>query len=324
MNIGFFIRHFTERGTEVATYDYAKYNEDILNNKSYIICFTPEGQKTYFSGAMERYTYDKFKRFEIIEINHINDMKEVIEKYNLSFFYSLTGGGNDIYQFGSNIWGKCKTIKHCVFHTTYPEGDFYISISDVLNQKNNTHLPVIPHIVDLPIESDNLRKELNVPDDAVVFGRYGGSDQFNIKMTHDAIKEYLDQNQDIYFLFMNTDHFYEHPRIIYLDRNVDLHYKAKFINTCDAMIHAREMGETFGLSVGEFSIKNKPIITCKCGDLEHVKILGDKAILYQSKEELVSIFKNIKTIISSRSDWASYDFSPAYVMSLFKAIFDTY
>ena len=66
MNIGFFIRHFTERGTEVATYDYAKYNEDILNNKSYIICFTPEGQKTYFSGAMERYTYDKFKMFEII------------------------------------------------------------------------------------------------------------------------------------------------------------------------------------------------------------------------------------------------------------------
>lgn len=62
----FFIRHFTERGTEVATYDYAKYNEDILHNKSYIICFTNEGQKTHFSGAMER--YDKFKRFEIMAV----------------------------------------------------------------------------------------------------------------------------------------------------------------------------------------------------------------------------------------------------------------
>ena len=29
MNIGFFIRHFTERGTEIAIYDYAKYNEEI-------------------------------------------------------------------------------------------------------------------------------------------------------------------------------------------------------------------------------------------------------------------------------------------------------
>jgi len=37
MNIGFFIRHFTERGTEVSIYDYANYNEIILNNKSYIM-----------------------------------------------------------------------------------------------------------------------------------------------------------------------------------------------------------------------------------------------------------------------------------------------
>ena len=45
MNIGFFVRHFTERGTEVSVYDYAKYNEQILNNRSYIICFTEETQK---------------------------------------------------------------------------------------------------------------------------------------------------------------------------------------------------------------------------------------------------------------------------------------
>ena len=31
MNIGFFVRHFTERGTEVTIYDYAKYNEEILH-----------------------------------------------------------------------------------------------------------------------------------------------------------------------------------------------------------------------------------------------------------------------------------------------------
>lgn len=35
MNIGFFCRHFTERGTEFSLYDYAKYNEEFLNNKRY-------------------------------------------------------------------------------------------------------------------------------------------------------------------------------------------------------------------------------------------------------------------------------------------------
>lgn len=325
MNIGFFVRHFTERGTEVATYDYAKYNEEVLNNKSFIICFSKEGQKKY-NFPPQSVSYDKFnERFQIIEIDNINDMKNIIEKYNLSFFYTLTHGGSDIYQFDNkNIWSNCKTINHCVFETNCPASNFYISISEILNKKYNTNIPVIPHIVDLPICDENLRNELQIPHDSIVFGRYGGIDEFNITIAHEAIKDYLQENQNCYFLFMNTNKFYEHPRIIYLNKNLDLYYKVKFINTCDAMIHARKIGETFGLSIAEFSIKNKPIITCHCGDLEHIRILGDKAIVYNSIEQLTDIFKNIKTIINSRDDWNAYKlFSPDYVMNLFKTlIFD--
>jgi len=323
MNIGFFIRHFTERGTEVAIYDYAKYNEEILHNKSYIICFTQKKQLQMNIGTTERLSYEKFKnRFEIIEINDMMEMSSVINDKNLNFFYTLTHGDSDIYQFENNdIWRGCDTIKHCVFHTTYPEGDFHISISNFLNDKNKTNLPVIPHIVDLPDSNENLRKELNIPNDAIVLGRYGGVDQFNISITIEAIIEFLNLETNAYFLFMNTFQFYNHPRIIYLDRNVDLLYKVKFINTCDAMIHSRFMGETFGLSIAEFSIKNKPIITCPCGDLEHLKILGDKAILYTSKEQLINIFTNIKLIINSRNDWNAYHYyTPQNIMKLFKEI----
>lgn len=322
MNIGFFVRHFTERGTEVAIYDYAKYNEEILKNKSVIICFTQEAQQRNYFPA-QRTSYEKFKnRFQIIEIPDIRD----IAKLNLSYFYTLThGGGNDIYQFNDKeIWGNCKTIKHCVFNVTAPEGDYYISISDVLNQKSNTNIPVIPHIVSLPENEENLRKELQIPEDAVVYGRYGGFTEFNLKIAHNAITEYINSTENSYFVFMNTQKFYEHPRIIYLDVNIDLNYKTQFINTCDAMIHARQIGETFGLSIAEFSSKNKPIITSNCGDLEHIQILGDKAIIYSSKEELINIFQNMKQIINTRSDWNAYQaYSPECVMNIFKStIFD--
>jgi len=320
MNIGFFVRHFTERGTEVAIYDYALYNETVLQNKSYIICFAQAMQQRY-GFPIERASYDKFKqRFEIIEINDMMDMKYYIQKYNLSFFYTLTHGGPDIYRFHEKyIWENCKTIKHCVFDTTCPEGDFYISISKMLDVHTTT--PVIPHIVHLPEVNEDLRDILNIPRDAIVFGRHGAMDQFNIPMTHDAIKEHLDFDSTCYFLFMNTQPFYDHPRIIYLDRNVDLHYKVKFINTCDAMIHARSMGEIFSLSIAEFSLKNKPIITRSCADT-HIDILGDKALLYQSKEDILHLFKNIKTIIQSRQDWNAYrDYSPENVMALFQDIF---
>ena len=129
----------------------------------------------------------------------------------------------------------------------------------------------------------------------------------------------LNADPNSYFLFMNTQKFYEHPRIIYLDINIDLEYKVKFINTCDAMIHARAMGETFGLAVAEFSMKNKPIITCRCGDLAHIDILGDRAIVYNSTEELVRIFTNARSIIESRSDWNAYRaYSPERVIGLFQ------
>ena len=323
MNVAFFVRHFTERGTEVAIYDYANYNEEILNNKSYIICFTAETQKK-FNFPLERYSYDKFNsRFKIIEINDISEMSNIINIYNLSFFYTQTHGGMDIYQFNDkNIWNNCKTIKHCVFNTTYPESNYYISISEMLNIKYNTTIPVVPYIVSLPNIDNNLRSELQIPNDAIVFGRHGSMDTFNIEFVHSAIKKYVNNNTNCYFLFLNTNKFYEHPRIIYLDRNIDLNYKVKFINTCDVMIHARSDGETFGLAVAEFSIKNKPIITCMCGDLEHIKILGNKAIIYGNKEELLNIFKNIKSTITSRNDWNAYDlYAPEYVMSLFKNMF---
>lgn len=327
MNIGFFIRHFTERGTEVAIYDYANHNETILKNKSYILCFNEQAQQRE-GFPQDRHSFGKFsKRFPIIEINDMNEMTDVIKKFHIDFFYTLTHGGcNDIYQFeNKQLWGNCKTIKHCVFDTTYPESNFYISIADFLNKKYNTKVPVIPHIVDLPSTDENLRNELNIPQDAIVFGRHGGMSEFNINIAHEAIKEYLQDSDNSYFLLMNTFRFYEHPRIIYLDRNVDLEFKVKFINTCDAMIHARFCGETFGLSIAEFSIKNKPVITCPIGDTGHIQILGEKAILYNSTGQLVDIFKNIKTIIHSRSDWNAHRlYSPQYVMGLFKThIFDT-
>jgi beta-1,4-mannosyl-glycoprotein beta-1,4-N-acetylglucosaminyltransferase len=327
-NIGFFIRHFSERGTEVAIYDYAHYNEKILQNKSYIIHFSDNAQKKYGLPDIKD-SFTKFNsRFKMIEINDITDMKLVIEKYKLDFFYTLTGGGQDIYKFDNKyIWDKCKTIKHCVFDTLCPECDYNLSISNHLNNKNNTSYTVLPHIVDLPNNDTNLRNELNIPDDAIVLGRYGGFHQFDLEIAHNAIKQFLDINKtnNVYFLFMNTFEFYHHENIIYLDKNIDLLYKTKFINTCDAMIHARSDGETFGLAIAEFSIKNKPIITCPCGDLEHILLLGDKAITYNNTEELLDIFSNIKELFSQHSDWNCYrEYTPEKVMDIFDNILSNY
>lgn len=316
-NIVFFVRHFTERGTEIAVYDYAKYNEQILGNKSFIVHMPNK------MGDLEQ-VYQKFKsRFTVLEIDDIRDITRIIRNYKIDFFYTLTHGDQDIYEFDNKqIWLDCLTIKHCVFSTTCKEADFYFSISNYLNHKNGTVIPVIPHIVEPPVDTTTtLREQLVIPANAIVIGRYGGFNEFNIKEAHDAIWDFLmTEEHNVYFLFMNTRQFAHHPHIIYLDKNIDFGYKEQFINTCDAMIHARIEGETFGLSIAEFSVRNKPIITCPVGDLEHIGILGDKAILYHSKDNLIAVFNNIKYIICGTTNWNAYSYySPSNIMEMFDA-----
>jgi hypothetical protein len=319
-NIIFFVRHFTERGTETSIFNYAKYNEEILNNKSYIVAFTENKMRKLGWDRFGRLSYDKFKnRFTIIEIDEIKDISNVIDELNIDYFYTQTGGDNDIYEFENKlIWKNCKTIKHCVFNTLVPESDFYISISNCINTNCGTTYPVLPYIIDLPKVDGDLRNELNIPKDAIVIGRYGGYDEFNISFVYQCIFNILQKKNNIYFLFMNTKPFGEHPRIIHLNPSTDLTYKSLFVNTCSAMIHARSMGETFGAAVGEFSLMNKPIITSSSGDNEHILILKDKAIIYNSPDKLNYIFDNINSIIASRNDWNAYDdYNPYTIMKLF-------
>jgi len=68
-------------------------------------------------------------------------------------------------------------------------------------------------------------------------------------------------NPNIYFLFANFYKFCQDlPNIIFLPMITNLYEKVEFINTCDAMLWARQRGETFGSAIAEFSTLNKPII----------------------------------------------------------------
>ena len=323
MNILFLVEDFKERGVEVAIYDYANYNELILNNKSYIITYGDKRRNDLgYTKNLESFKKFSDRFLEILYFNTSEELKEIIIKCNADYLYALVHGSkfSHIIFKTNNIFGKCKLIKHCVFETRTYEDDFTISISNFLNEKFNTNLPVIPHMISIPNINENLRDSLNIPQNVIVFGRYGGYHEFNISFTHEAIRNIL-KTHNYYFIFMNTEIFYEHPNIKYLKYTTNLIDKAKFINTCDCMIHGRLIGETFGLSIGEFSSLNKPIITIPCGDLEHIKILKDKAIIYNSLEDLNNIFLNIRNIINNKTDWNAYkDYTPEKIMNLFNII----
>jgi glycosyltransferase involved in cell wall biosynthesis len=305
------------RGVEVSTYDYAYYNEEILQNKSFII-----SDKNRDLGA-----YKKFSdRFEVFLYDNFSEVNKFIEKNNIDIVYYQKAGHND-----GKLVPNAKNLVHTVFQYNQPHGDVYAYISKWLsNHMSGGSLPYVPYIVDiLKYDHDqDYRDFFSIPKDAMVFGYYGGSDSFNIDFAKRAVIDIAKKRSDIYFLFMNSDAFGEPlPNVLFLEGTTDFDKKIGFINTCDACIHARNGGESFGLTVAEFSSKNKPIITTgyctvALNDLAHLDMLGDRAIIYNDYEDLCNIFNNFNDIKRTRSDWNCYNiYNPKDVMDKFKQIF---
>lgn len=313
--IAFLSNKLTLRGTEVALFDYADYNEKILGNKSIII--TRNYEKIKQEHDVDIQAYEKFKsRFDVFYYEYQRDIDIIVLRNNASHIFIIKSG-----EWDGLISTKCKNIILCVFSTNQPHGQIYTPIGQTINNIFGTKYDVMPHIVTLPETNDNLRAILKIPNNAIVFGRYGGRDSFDIKFVHDTIKQIVEKRDDIYFLFMNTNIFYEHKNIIYLPGNSDMIYKRKFVNTCDALIHARDRGETFGLTCGEFAICEKPVITYGGSiENEHILILNEKAVIYNCTEDLDNIFQTFSKDKYNMKDNGYLFYNPENVMKIFKKI----
>lgn len=298
LKIGFLSNQLDNRGTGDALYKYAHYNEELLGNKSFI--FTLE------NGNHDEKAYQRFvERFD--NVYHPGWDYSMVDA-----IYHIKSGYDDGLSFNNIPY-----LVHSVFDNQ-PHGTVYATVSPWMGQRYG--LEYVPHIVELADTSEDLRERLEIPKDAVVFGRHGGADTFDIDFVKDEIKYFLETTPGAYFLFLNTDRFMEHPNVIHLPATVDPINKRKFINTCDAMIHARSRGETFGLSVGEFAITGKPVITySESQEKAHLQELGHFALTYKNGKELTQQLDKI--MAGPLLSWGYGNFTPYKVMMKFNEVF---
>jgi len=316
MKIAFHCNQLSIRGTEVAMYDYAHYNEKLLGNESIVLARNPSWWKYSDPEAIEKFK----KRFPVYFYDKIEDIEKILDDNRVDLFYAQKSGHND-----GVISKNRKTVVHAVFQDYDPHGDVYAFISEWLSKIYSNVKPFVPYMVDLPDHDKDMREELGIPKHALVFGRHGGIETFDIPWVKTHIVELVNTRKDLYFVFLNTQKFADHPQIIFLDPIADLIRKTEFINTCNAMIHARFKGETFGLAVAEFSIRNKPVITYGASpDMAHGMILGLDAFYYKTLTDLQLIFYCFEAHMKNNPDkqWNKYkDFSPEKVMAKFKQVF---
>jgi hypothetical protein len=318
--VAFLTPTIDERGTCIALYDYAHYNETILKNQSIILC--PKNGINN-AASLNREVLSKFDaRFPLFYYDETQQIDDICRHCDV--LYCIKYGTDD------GIFSRrIKTVIHCVFDMSQPHGHIYAGVSEQLARKFNSNV-FVPHMVNFEPSADisttSFRRSLNIPDSATVFGRHGGSDTFDIQWVKSVIEKSVRLNPDIYFIFVNTPRFCaHHPNIFFLDKIINLNKKKEFISSCDAMIHAQSLGESFGLAIAEFSVHQKPIICFGNWVLNdnYRKILGDKAIYYHSDNELLEIlFRFDKSKYKDRTDLNCYEaYSPANVMTKFEKVF---
>ncbi len=97
----------------------------------------------------------------------------------------------------------------------------------------------------------DLRVQLGLSKTTTVVCRSGGKGTFDLPFVQDAVVKLANNytSDQLVFLFLNTDKFVgaDHPNIRFLPTIIDNEErKESFLKTCDALLHGRSSGETFG------------------------------------------------------------------------------
>lgn len=214
-------------------YDYAYFNQTILGNESLIICQErPDNEPSI---------REKFQsQFECIFYQEFQELDKIAERRGVELTYFIKSGVRD----GLLLLSTRNAI-HAVFPTEEQEwhGDRFAFVSRWLSVEcSNSKVPFVPHIVTLPPARGDLREELNIPARAMVYGCHGGRDSFDIMFVKDVVAQADTLLPNRYFVFLNIAPFCDHPQVRFLPGTSLPGRKVAFINTCNAMLHARGMG----------------------------------------------------------------------------------
>ena len=191
MKIAFHANQLCLRGVEVALYDYAYFNKKLLQNDSIII-----SDKNADLSALEKFQ----KEFQVFLYNDFAEVHQIIDREAVDAVYYAKAGNVD-----GKLVRNAKNLIHVVFQAYQPHGDVYAYISQWLSEKmTEGKYPFVPYMINLPQHDINYRHPLGIPEEAVVFGRYGGADQFNIPFAHKAVYEAAKADKNIYFLYLKN------------------------------------------------------------------------------------------------------------------------
>jgi hypothetical protein len=311
VTVAFLTNQLGFRGTETNLWLLAHYNEVYLGNKSIIFVRQKTADVNAPDQGLEatKYFTQRFATFFVED----DEIDSCLRQHQVEVCL-IEGAG---WPGAQIVPQSVPTIMHCVFEAAHPLGaTVHTAISRFVAA--NTTSEILPNIVEVAEFQGDLRQELNIPKSCEVFGRHGGHDSFDIPFVRETVNRFAAENPNTYFVFLNTQQFGDPKKnIIFLPPTRDKMRLRAFINTCNAMVHARERGETFGLAVAEFATCGKPVLTYGLSpETEHLALLGASANIYNDPNQLLALMHG--ELRKGPTGYQAY--KPANVIEIFKRL----
>ena len=292
-----------ERGTTLSLFDYADAWERLACGVAYVSAqddSCPQGAST-----LSRFEARFPGRVALTRDAAWPRVADFVAATGVVGLYQQMAGAS----WATNVWPPCaaRMMVHAVFDAKDPHGDAYAAISPTLARPPGTD--AVQYIVAQPppgVDPAGLRAALGIPpkggaaDDTVVWCRHGGYGSMSLQWARDALCELLRRERARatrpWFVLLNTaplecaGDVSAYGRVRYRPATTSREEVFTFLATCDACVHARLDGESFGLAVAECSRAGLPVLTSGVrvadGD-HHLNALGSLALLYHDGEGLI-------------------------------------
>lgn len=233
---------------------------------------------------------DFLSRFTVVLLQSPGDVDRAIQRLGITVVYTTS---TSLAQWPT----ACRVVLHLLENPANMEvlssPNVNVMVADAsLNDRLGTQYRVLPLCVNGPCPDvhDDLRARFNIPNDAVVFGAY--SETLEMQEAKAAIL-WVASNLPAsrFFLLWGVQPFGPSmPNVIFIEQSTP-EAQQMFVNTCDALVHARVDGDALGLECAEFASTGRRVITWKrARSRGHIGVLGRNAVVFDGFADLCGIF----------------------------------
>ncbi|WP_186990088.1 MULTISPECIES: hypothetical protein [unclassified Synechococcus] len=288
----------------VATLSYARMWREELKQESVIV--KSEGQTPWIKDQDDPNSVKTIEDIEVLRYRDKEQLDSLLVNSGIDALYVMTSGVKDkkFANITPQLW------IHAVFPSKMNDihGNKYACISDWLAKESfNYNIPFVPHIVNFPtknlVSRKSWLKQYNIPQNSIIIGSMGGTHTFDLKPARDGLERALHKNPSLFFVALNHRKFTNNKQSLFLPGTNNLDEKSSFINACDAMLHGRAQGETFGLACAEYAAANKPIFAWRhAPERHHLEKFCPEVLNFSTARELEK-----KLLAFDPRDWSTSD-----------------